>query len=74
VRGIGSRVIVNPGSVGQPRDGKPECSYAIIENGVAELRRAKYDLPGTVDALRKLPLSGELIDQLISILEQGGPQ
>lgn len=71
VRGIGSRIVVNPGSVGQPRDGNPECSYAIIEDGVVGLRRTKYDLSGTVDALRKLPLSAELIDQLISILEQG---
>lgn len=74
VRGIGSRIVVNPGSVGQPADGNPECSYAIIEDGVVELRRAKYDLSGTMDALRKLPLGGELIDQLISILEQGGPK
>ena len=74
VRGIGSRVIVNPGSVGQPRDGNPECSYAIIEDGVVELRRATYDLPGTVNVLRKLPLSGELIDQLVSTLERGGLQ
>jgi hypothetical protein len=60
--------------VGQPRDGNPECSYAIIEDGVVELRRTKYDLPRTVDVLRKLPLSGELIDQLVSTLERGGPQ
>lgn len=72
VRGIGSRVVVNPGSVGQPADGNPEASYAIIEDGVVELRRAKYDLSRTVEALRKLPLSGELIDQLISILQEGG--
>lgn len=72
VRGIGSRVVVNPGSVGQPADGNPETSYAIIEDGVVELRRAKYDLSETIDALRKLPLGSELIDQLLSILEQGG--
>ena len=74
VRGIGSRVVVNPGSVGQPTDGNPEVSYAIIEDGVVELRRAKYDLSRTVEALRKLPLSDELIEPLISILEQGGPR
>lgn len=72
VRGIGSRVVVNPGSVGQPRDGNPEASYAIIEDGVVELRRAKYDLSRTAEALRTLPLSGELIDHLIALLEQGG--
>ena len=71
VRGIGSRVVVNPGSVGQPTDGNPEAGYAIIEDGVVELRRVKYDVSRTVVALRNLPLSVELIDQLISILKEG---
>ncbi len=72
VRGIGSRVVVNPGSVGQPRDGSPEASYAIIEDGIVELKRCAYDLRRTVAALRNLPLSPESIDQLVAILEQGG--
>ena len=72
VRGIGSRVVVNPGSVGQPRDGNPEASYAIIEDGIVELKRCAYDLQKTVQALRKLPLGVEIIDQLIALLEHGG--
>lgn len=72
VRGIGSRVVVNPGSVGQPRDGSPEASYAIIEDGIVELKRCAYDLRRTVAALRNLPLSPESIDELVAILEQGG--
>ncbi len=72
VRGIGSRVVVNPGSVGQPRDGIPEASYAIIEDGIVELKRCAYDLPRTIGALRKLPLKAEIIGQLIALLEQGG--
>ena len=72
VRGIGSRVVVNPGSVGQPRDGIPEASYAIIEDGIAELKRCTYDLQKTVAALRNLPLKPDIINQLIALLEQGG--
>ena len=72
VRGIGSRVVVNAGSVGQPRDGIPEASYAIIEDGIVELKRCGYDLHRTVEALRNLPLNAETIDQLIAFLEQGG--
>jgi putative phosphoesterase len=72
VRGIGSRVVVNPGSVGQPRDGIPESSYAIIEDGIAELKRCTYDLQKTVAALRNLPLKPDIINQLIALLEQGG--
>ena len=72
VRGIGSRVVVNPGSVGQPRDGIPEASYAIIEDGMVELKRCAYDLDRTIGALRNLPLKPEILSQLIALLEQGG--
>jgi hypothetical protein len=58
--------------VGQPRDGIPEASYATFENGIVELKRCKYDLQRTVDALRNLPLSQEILHQLTAILEQGG--
>ncbi len=74
VRGIGSRVVVNPGSVGQPRDGIPEASYAIIEDGIAELKRCTYDLQKTIAALRHLPLNPEIFERLAAILEQGGRQ
>ncbi|HLQ46458.1 MAG TPA: metallophosphoesterase family protein, partial [Planctomycetaceae bacterium] len=36
--------VINPGSVGQPRDGDPRCAYAIIENGRVEMRRVTYDI------------------------------
>ncbi|MFM7261176.1 MAG: metallophosphoesterase family protein [bacterium] len=40
------RAIVNPGSVGQPRDRDPRASYAIIdlERSVAEFHRVAYDI------------------------------
>jgi diadenosine tetraphosphatase ApaH/serine/threonine PP2A family protein phosphatase len=41
----GVRAIVNPGSVGQPRDGDPRAAYAIWhpEVGKFEFRRVSYD-------------------------------
>jgi len=72
VRGIGSRVVVNPGSVGQPRDGLPDASYAVIQDGIVELKRTPYDLPATVRGLRALPLRPEIVDRLVAHLEQGG--
>ena len=38
--------VVNPGSVGQPRDGNPMAAYAVIDlNGsLVELHRAKYPI------------------------------
>jgi len=40
------RMILNPGSVGQPRDGDPRASYAILDldEGRWEMRRAAYDI------------------------------
>jgi diadenosine tetraphosphatase ApaH/serine/threonine PP2A family protein phosphatase len=40
----GCRYLVNPGSVGQPRDGDPRAAYAIVDAGTrrVELYRVKY--------------------------------
>ena len=35
---VGDKLVINPGSVGQPRDGDPRASYAIIENQRVELQ------------------------------------
>ncbi|MCS7046934.1 MAG: metallophosphatase family protein [Gemmataceae bacterium] len=45
---VGERLIINPGSVGQPRDGDPRASYAIIENQRVELKRIEYPVEETV--------------------------
>lgn len=40
------RMILNPGSVGQPRDLDPRASYAILDTGELtwEARRSSYDI------------------------------
>ena len=40
------RYLVNPGSVGQPRDGDPRAAYATFDSDAAELvlRRAAYPI------------------------------
>ena len=44
----GKQYFINPGSVGQPRDGNPKAAYAMYEldGGWVELRRVDYDIPG----------------------------
>ncbi len=38
--------LINPGSVGQPRDGDPRAAYALLDTGedCVELARANYDI------------------------------
>lgn len=45
----GERVILNPGGLGQPRDGDPRTTYAVYDsasNAVSH-RRVEYDIPTT---------------------------
>lgn len=43
---LNPRMILNPGSVGQPRDMDPRAAYAVLdlEKGTWEARRASYDI------------------------------
>ena len=43
---IDGRLIVNPGSVGQPRDGDKRAAYAVLDTTASEveLRRVEYDI------------------------------
>lgn len=71
IRNLGHITILNPGSVGQPRDSDPRASYAVIENGEPCIRRAAYDIGKTAEDLEKSALPREVKDRLISMLFSG---
>jgi diadenosine tetraphosphatase ApaH/serine/threonine PP2A family protein phosphatase len=52
------RAIMNPGSVGQPRDRDPKAAYAIYDtNGnIWEPRRAAYNIPEVQQRIREAGL------------------
>jgi predicted phosphodiesterase len=59
------RALVNPGSVGQPRDGNPHSAYAILDDaGTAEFRRVAYDIERTQALMRKVDLPQRLVERL----------
>ncbi|MDZ7295974.1 MAG: metallophosphatase family protein [candidate division KSB1 bacterium] len=60
------RLIINPGSVGQPRDGDPRASYALLdtESLTWELRRVAYPVEVTQERMRARGLPRRLIDRL----------
>jgi putative phosphoesterase len=48
---VNGTVVVNPGSVGQPRDGDPRAAYAIIDENRIELKRVEYSIDDAVARL-----------------------
>ena len=62
----GDRMIINPGGVGQPRDGDARASYAIYDNnsGLMTLYRIPYDIQTTQKKMVKLGLPTSLVTRL----------
>lgn len=60
------RYMVNPGSVGQPRDRNPMASYLIFDQGRMSLhyRRVRYEVTRTQGAIRRAGLPSILADRL----------
>jgi len=68
------RLLVNPGSVGQPRDGDPRAAYAVInvETTSVTLHRISYPIEEVVSKIQQTPLpdllsrwlkNGEIVDE-----------
>jgi len=60
------RVLLNPGSVGQPRDGDPRASYLILdtEGRTAAWQRVAYDVGAVGAAMRAAGLPVRLAERL----------
>ncbi len=62
----GRRVLLNPGSVGQPRDGIPAASWLMLDTGEgsATWRRTVYDVASVQGAMSRLKLPERLVARL----------
>jgi diadenosine tetraphosphatase ApaH/serine/threonine PP2A family protein phosphatase len=62
----GSRYIINPGSVGQPRDGEPRAAYAVwdTEAQTVSFKRVAYDIAETQRQMREAELPELLAQRL----------
>jgi diadenosine tetraphosphatase ApaH/serine/threonine PP2A family protein phosphatase len=60
------RLLLNPGSVGQPRDGNPASSYLLVDTdaNVAEFHRVAYDVGQTQRLMRQADLPARLVERL----------
>ena len=69
---IGNTTIVNPGGLGQPKDGDSSAPYAVVQDGRVELRRITYPIDLTVAAYANIQLASSDVENLIAVLRTGG--
>ena len=55
-------IIINPGSVGQPRDGDPRAAFSVFdtETGKVKLERTSYDIEKVIEDMHSAHLPEEL--------------
>ena len=58
--------LLNPGSVGQPRDGDPRAAWLLLDltAQAASWRRTPYDVDGAAAAIRAARLPESLAERL----------
>ncbi len=63
---LDGRALINPGSVGQPRDGDPRAAYAVLDTvaGTATFYRASYRVDETQRRIRARGLPEMFADRL----------
>lgn len=59
-------ILINPGSVGQPRDEDCRASFALVDTVKRQItvKRVSYDIERTIDAIKKANLPSRLADRL----------
>jgi putative phosphoesterase len=68
---VGEKLVINPGSLGQPRDGDPRGCYAVIEDFKVELKRLQYPVEETVRVIQESPLPQDARDTLAAVFRTG---
>lgn len=49
------KILLNVGSVGQPRDGDPRACYVLLEDKQVQYRRVAYDFEKTIEKIYPIP-------------------
>ncbi|MFW5946800.1 MAG: metallophosphoesterase family protein, partial [Candidatus Natronoplasma sp.] len=52
-REINGKRYINPGSLGQPRDGDNRAAYAVLEDDEITFKRLEYDMGSVVEKMRE---------------------
>lgn len=68
---FGNTTVINPGSVGLPRDGDPWAAYAVITDDGPELKRVQYPIDEAIAALYAAKLPEPALQALSEVLRTG---
>lgn len=68
---VGKTLIINPGSVGLPRDGDPRAGYGMMVDDQIELRRVEYPIERTVSILQRSDLPDRAKEMLADVYRHG---
>ena len=67
----GETSILNPGSLGQPKTGRPRAYYAVWEDGKIFLKEYEYPIEETIRGIRGMPLEPHDQEALITVPKTG---
>jgi len=67
----GGKLVVNPGSIGLPRDGDPRASCAILEGRKVELKRFEYPVEEVIAAVQATDLPEQAKKLLAEVYRTG---
>jgi putative phosphoesterase len=68
---VGDKLVINPGSVGLPRDGDPRAAYAVLDDDGVELKRAEYPVEETLRTIEESSLPAQAKNLLAQVLRTG---
>ncbi len=68
---VGNTTVINPGSVGLPRDGDPRAGYAVISDEGPTLKRIDYPIEETVATIQASNLPEGAKHMLSEVLRTG---
>jgi len=68
---IGDKIVVNPGSLGLPRDGDTRAAFAVIDHGRIELKRVEYPIEETLARIETRPWPARAKSMLSHVLRYG---
>ncbi|MFO0810384.1 MAG: metallophosphoesterase family protein [Gemmataceae bacterium] len=68
---VNGKLVLNPGSLGLPRDGDPRAGYAILENRNVQLRRYEYPIDDAIAEIEATSIPDKAKAMLATVYRTG---